>query len=231
MIQIKVLLIEDQPVLRRGLSMLLASSGDVTAVGEVDSGDAAVDVLASCTADVLMLDLDLGGEDGFSLIPRLAEAAPGAKVLGFTVLRDPQRHRAALLAGARGVITKYQADEVVLKAIRRVASGDLWFERQLLDGTLTRLMSRNNARAPQLEQLTERETGIILLIGEGLRNAEIAKRLRISEKTVRNHLTSIFGKVGVSDRLELLVHAYQLGLVAIPRRTTSTTGKTPSTTG
>lgn len=222
MTQIRVLLIEDQPVMREGLKMLLASSGDVTAVGDVDSGDAAVRALASCTADVVMLDLELGGEDGLGIIPRIAEVAPGAKVLAFTVWRDPQRHRAALLTGVRGVVTKDKAGEIVLKAIRKVASGELWFERQLLERTLTRSVSRDNTRALQHDHLTERETEIISLISEGLKNAGIAKRLCISEKTVRNHLTSIFGKVGVSDRLALLVHAYQLGLAAIPRRAPST---------
>ncbi len=220
--QIRVLVIEDQPVMREGLKMLLASTRDVTAVGEVDSGDAAVRALASCIADVVMLDLDLGGEDGLSVIQRVAEVAPGAKVLAFTALRDPQRRRAALLAGARGVVTKDKAGEIILKAIRKVASGELWFERQLLERTLTRSISRDHGPAPRHDDLTERENEIILLLGEGLTNAKIAKRLRISEKTVRNHLTSIFGKVGVSDRLELLVHAYQLGLVAIPHRTLST---------
>ncbi len=220
--QTRVLVIEDQPVMREGLKMLLASTGDVTAVGEVDSGDAAVRALASCIADVVMLDLDLGGEDGFSVIPRVAEVAPGVKVLAFTALRDPQRHRAALLAGVRGVVTKDKSGEIILKAIRKVASGELWFERQLLERTLTRSISRDNGPAPRHDGLTERESEIILLIGEGLTNAKIANRLRISEKTVRNHLTSIFGKVGVSDRLELLVHACQLGLVAIPHRTLST---------
>ena len=208
--------------MNQGLDMLLASAEDVTAVGQVASGDAAARALASCAADVVMLDLDLVGEDGCDVIARIGEVAPGARVLAFTVSRDQQRHRAALLAGARGLITKDKAGEVILKAIREVASGGLWFERQLLEQTLTRSISRDNGRALQHAELTKRERDIILLIGEGLKNAQIARRLRISEKTVRNHLTSIFGKVGVSDRLELLVRAYQAGLVALPQRAAST---------
>ena len=220
--QIRVLVIEDQPVMRQGLETLLASAEDVTAVGQVASGDAAVRALASCTADVVMLDLDLGGEDGLDLIPRIAGVAPGAGVLAFTVVRDPQRHRAALLAGARGLITKDKAGEIILKAIREIDCGGLWFERQLLEQTLARSISWHNCRAPQHADLTKRESDVILLLGEGLKNAQIARRLCISEKTVRNHLTSIFGKFGVSDRLELLVHAYQAGLVAVPQRAAPT---------
>jgi DNA-binding NarL/FixJ family response regulator len=220
---IGVLVIEDQPVVREGLKTIFASSEDVRAVGEVDSGEAAVRALASRPADVVMLDTDPGGQDRLDVIPRIAAVAREAKVLVFTALHDQPRHRSALLAGARGVVTKDKTGDVILKAIRKVASGELWFERTLLEQTLSRSMSRSISRdaglAPQHEDLTERESEIMALIGEGLRNAQIADRLRISEKTVRNHLTSIFGKVGVSDRLGLLVHAYQRGLVTIPRKT------------
>ena len=214
---IKVLVVEDQPVARAGLRILLASSGDVTAVAEADSAEAAIRALASCTAHVVLLDLDLGGEDGVNVASRMVEAAPGTKVLAVTALRDAARQRAALLAGARGVVTKDKPGELILGAIRKVASGEMWFEHKVLEATLSRSISRSGEGEQRHEELTDREREIVSLIGEGLRNAEIAVRLCISEKTVRNHLTSIFGKLGVSDRLELLIHACQSGMVNITR--------------
>lgn len=214
---IKVLVIEDQPVVREGLRAIAAPAGDVKVVAEADSGEVALRALGPSTVDVVLLDLDLAGEDALNVVSRIAEAAPGIRVLAVTASRDPARQRAALLAGARGVVTKDKPGEVILRAVRKVVSGELWFERKVLEATLSRSMPRGSERATRRDELTDREKDIVSLIGEGLRNAEIARRLHISEKTVRNHLTSIFDKLGVSDRLKLLVHASQLGMVSIPR--------------
>ena len=102
--RVRVLVIEDQPLMREGLETLIASSEDATAVGVVDSGDAAIRALASCTADVVMLDLDLGGEDGLEVIPRIAEVAPGMKVLAFTALRRPRSPTSHRLTDAASVL-------------------------------------------------------------------------------------------------------------------------------
>jgi DNA-binding NarL/FixJ family response regulator len=209
--QIRAFIVEHRPVCRYGLQKLLASTEDITAVGESDSGEGALLALATCAADVVLLDIDVDGEDGASVIRRLTEAAPGAKVLVATAQRAPERHRQALLAGARGVITEDKPGEVVLRAIRKVHDGELWFERHLLERTVSRSISPERRHAA----LTGREREIVALIAEGLKNREIARRLHITAKTVRNHLTSIFSKIGVTDRLALLVHASQLGLVRI----------------
>jgi DNA-binding NarL/FixJ family response regulator len=213
--QIRAFIVEHQPVMRYGLKMLLESSPEIGVVGEADSGEVALRSLAACTADVVLLDLDVDGEDGSSIIRRIADAPPGAKVLVTIPRRGPQRHWEALLAGARGLVTKDQPGEIFLRAIRKVHEGELWFERHVLERTLSRSISRERRHAPPYDALTAREREIITRLGEGLKNGEIASRLHITTKTVRNHLTSIFAKLGVSDRLALLVHASRLGLVSI----------------
>jgi two-component system nitrate/nitrite response regulator NarL len=163
---------------------------------------------------VVVLDLDLGDEDGLEWLPRILATVPEARVLILTALRDQGRDEAALRAGARGFVHKDAAAEVVVRAVRAVAAGELWFEPRLL-----RAGGGAGPRPAGPEQpfasLTDRERDVVRLVGEGLRNEEIARRLGITEKTVRNHLTAVFDKIGVSGRLELVVFAYRHGLVRV----------------
>lgn len=208
--KISVLVVCEHPVVCEGIRMMLASSKDLTLAGETASGDAAVRALASRPADVVLLDLE-PAKRGLDIISRIVEVAPDARVLVFTASHDPEQQRDALLAGARGIVTMDKPRSVILEALRKVASGELWFERRLLNA----VVRRSVRSAHSLDALTERQVEIVSLIGEGLTNAEIAQRLLISEKTVRNHLTSIFDKFGVSDRLKLLVYASQNGLLSV----------------
>ena len=219
MAPIRVFLVDDHPVVREGLRMLLATSDDLKVVGGASSVQEALAALALSPADVVVLDLDLGGRDGLELLPALAAKAPETRVLVLTGIRDRERHRAVLSSGAHGVVLKDKPPELLLKAIRRVHAGELWFDRATMEVAVQRAVSLERARAPEREKitaLTAREKQIISLIGEGLRNSEIAARLGIGEKTVRNHLTIIFDKLGVSDRLELAVYAYRQGLAQVP---------------
>jgi DNA-binding NarL/FixJ family response regulator len=219
MAPIRVFLVDDHPVVREGLRMLLATADDLKVVGGASSVQEALAALALSPADVVVLDLDLGGRDGLELLPGLAAKAPETRVLVLTGIRDRERHRAVLSSGAHGVVLKDKPPELLLKAIRRVHAGELWFDRATMEVAVQRAVSLERARAPEREKitaLTAREKQIISLIGEGLRNSEIAARLGIGEKTVRNHLTIIFDKLGVSDRLELAVYAYRQGLAQVP---------------
>src|ERR671930_783503 len=219
MAPIRVFLVDDHPVVREGLRMLLATSDDLKVVGGASSVQEALAALALSPADVVVLDLDLGGRDGLELLPALSSRAPDTRVLVLTGIRDRERHRAVLSSGAHGVVLKDKPPELLLKAIRRVHAGELWFDRATMEVAVQRAVSLERARAPEREKitaLTAREKQIISLIGEGLKNTEIAARLGIGEKTVRNHLTIIFDKLGVSDRLELAVYAYRQGLAQVP---------------
>jgi DNA-binding NarL/FixJ family response regulator len=219
MTALRVFLVDDHPVVREGLRMLLSTSNDLQVVGGASSVQEALSALALAPVDVVLLDLDLGGEDGLELLPGLAAMAPEARVLVLTGIRDRERHRAVLSAGAHGVVLKDKPPEMLLKAIRKVHAGELWFDRATMEGAVQKAISQERLRAPErqkISSLTLREKEIVALIGEGLRNTDIALRLGIGEKTVRNHLTIIFDKLGVSDRLELAVYAYRQGLVQRP---------------
>jgi DNA-binding NarL/FixJ family response regulator len=205
-----VLVVEDHPVVREGLRMLLDAAGDLCVAGAAPSASAALELLRRGPAEVVVLDLDLGDEDGLEWLPRLLEAAPAARVVVLTGMRDPGRDEAALVAGARGFVHKDAPAEELLRAIRAVAGGGLWFDSAMLAG-------RRTGKGDPLAALTAREREVVRLVGEGLRNEEIARRLGIHEKTVRNHLTAVFDKVGVSGRLELVVFAYRHGLARVRR--------------
>jgi DNA-binding NarL/FixJ family response regulator len=214
-VPIRVFIVEDHPVVREGVAMLVASAPDLVVVGKAASGVEALARVAAAAPDVVLLDLDLGGEDGAALVPELALRAPAARVLVLTAVAQPRRHEGAVLAGARGLVHKSQETGLLLDAIRQVHAGELWFARELLDRALERSRPAGRAGAAR-DRLTERERSLVLLVAAGHRNAEIAHRLRLSEKTVRNQLSAIYGKLGVSDRMQLMIHAYRLGLALPP---------------
>lgn len=207
---IRVFIVDDHPVVREGVAMLAASAPDVEVVGRAAAAAEALAGVAATAPDVVLLDLDLGSEDGEALIPELHLRAPRAAVLVLTGLRAAQRLEAAALAGARGLVRKTEDADAILRAIRAVHAGELWFPRGVLDDAL----QRRQAAAPG--RLTTRERELVALVAEGHRNAEIARRLRLSEKTVRNQLSTVYSKLGVSDRMQLMIHAYRLGLARSP---------------
>lgn len=203
--------IEDHPVVREGIRMLLEAAGGLRVVGAAASASAAIQQLGEAMPDVVLLDLDLGDEDGLAWLPRVLAATPRSRVLILTALRDEGRDEAALHAGACGFVHKDAPAEVVVRAVRAVAAGELWFEPSVLE---TRLSERREPEPPPpgFGSLTGREREVVALVVQGLRNEEIGSRLGINEKTVRNHLTGVFAKLGVSGRLELVVLAYRQGL-------------------
>ncbi|HZA51192.1 MAG TPA: response regulator transcription factor [Myxococcaceae bacterium] len=217
---IRVFLVDDHPVVREGLKVLLTSAPGLAVAGEADSTAAAIAWLQTNTTDVALVDLALGAEDAIEALPHLTNTARGAKILVLTGTRDPDRHRAALVAGARGLVLKDKPPEFLLKAIRKVHAGELWFDRVTMESALQRALSsqrRDDAERAKVESLTAREREIIVRVGEGLKSEAIAQKLGISEKTVRNHLSQIFDKLGVTDRLELLLYAYRQKLVKPPQ--------------
>jgi DNA-binding NarL/FixJ family response regulator len=216
---IQVFIVDDHPVVREGLKMLLGSAPDLRVVGEAASACEAAQRLPAARPDVVMLDLALAGDDGIDGLPTLERAAPGARFLVLTGLRDAGRHQEVLLAGAHGLVLKDEPSEVVLRAIRKVHAGELWFNRPLLGSAVQQAVAerrRSDPRRARVDSLTDREREIIALVAEGLRNDDIGGRLSISEKTVRNHITGICAKLGVAGRLELLVYANQHAMGRIP---------------
>jgi DNA-binding NarL/FixJ family response regulator len=173
--------------------------------------------------DIIILDLDLGTDDGLEFLPELLQATQQrARVIILTGVRDPEAHYRAFSLGACGLVMKEQASEVLLRAIEKVRNGEIWIERSMMTGVLQNLKkpvtASTNPEAAKIATLTEREREVIALICEGLKNQQIADRLFITPGTVRNHLNSIFTKLDVADRLELAVYSYQNGLAKLTPR-------------
>jgi len=219
---IRILLVDDHAVVRAGLRLIIQSRTGMTIVGEAGNRDDALSLADSEHPDIILLDLDLGGESGMTLIADLIAAAGEARIVILTGLRDPEAHRQAVLLGAMGIVKKEKAAEVLISAIERVHAGEAWLDPSLMAGVLTEMTRSSRGRktdpeADKIAALTNREREVIALVGEGIKSKEIAGRLFISETTVRHHLTSIFDKLGVADRVELLIYAYRHGLASPPR--------------
>lgn len=202
--------------------MIIHSRTGMTIVGEAANRDAALALAGSEHPNIILLDLDLGGDSGMNLIADLIAAASEARIIILTGLRDPEVHRQAVLLGAMGIVKKEKAADVLITAIERVNLGEAWLDPSLMAGVLNEVSRSSRARKtdPETEKiatLTNREREVIALVGEGIKSKEIAGRLFISETTVRHHLTSIFDKLGVADRVELLIYAYRHGLASPPR--------------
>jgi two-component system nitrate/nitrite response regulator NarL len=219
---IRILIIDDHAVLRIGLRAVIESDERMRVVGEASDHASAVAVAAEQQPDIILLDLDLGNDNGFDLLPEVLQLAPDARLIVLTGVRDNDAHRRAVLLGAMGLVLKEKALDSLLKAIEKVYQGEVWLDRAMIASVLNSrargdMSPEQNVHATQIATLTEREREVIQLLGAGMRNKEIAERLVISEATVRNHLTSIFAKIGVNDRFELVVFAYRYGLSQLPK--------------
>jgi DNA-binding NarL/FixJ family response regulator len=213
---IRVLLVEDHAVVRAGLRLLIESRPGLVVVGEATTHADALAVAACEQPHIILLDLDLGRENGLDLLPSLLAAASQARVLVLTGVRDVDEHRRAIRQGAMGLVLKDQAPDVLLKAIEKVHAGEVWLDRAMLAHVLSE-MAVGAARpldtnAARVATLTQREREVIALVDEGLKNKQIGDRLSITETTVRHHLTSIFAKLGVGSRLELVLFAHRHSL-------------------
>jgi len=219
---VRIELIDDHAVVRAGLRLLIETRHGWTVVAEAAGAEDAVAAASREQPDIILLDLDLGPDRGLDCLPRLRQAAPGARVLILTGVRDPELHLQAVRLGAAGVIAKEKAAESLLKAIECVHAGETWLDRSTTASLLAELAQgpRLKATTPdeaRVDTLTPRERDVIGLVAEGLRNRDIAERLCISEATVRHHLTSVFTKLAVSDRLALAVYAMRHGLTTTHR--------------
>ena len=217
---IRVLLVDDHGVVRTGVRLIIEGSPGLKMAGEAADRDEALALAASQQPDVILLDLDLGDESGLAIISELIAAASVARVIILTGIRDPEVHRKAVMLGAMGVVSKEKAAEVLIKAIERVHAGEAWLDPAIVAGVLNTVSGKtkqDDREAQKISSLTNREREVVEQIGLGLKNKEIAERLFISETTVRHHLTSIFDKLEVSDRVELLMYAMRNGLASPPK--------------
>ncbi len=217
---IRILLVDDHAVVRAGLCLLLDSRPTMQIVGEASNRKEALALAAYEQPDVILLDLMLGDDNALAFLPELFAAAERARVIVLTGVSDAQAQRRAVASGVMGIVSKDQAPETVIRAIERVHAGEVWIERSLMAEVLDTLAHPNRlatTESAKIATLSERERKIIALLGEGHRNPHIAERLCISEATLRHHITAIYSKLDIADRLDLVLYAYRHGLAKPPR--------------
>jgi DNA-binding NarL/FixJ family response regulator len=213
----QVLVVDDHPLFRDGLRVLLASAEGLIWVGEATNGDEAVQRAADLQPDVVLMDLQMPGMSGIEATRRILAASPHVRVLVVTMFEDDQSVFAALRAGARGYVLKGARHAEMLRAIRAVGSGEAIFSpsvtERLLDFFITiRATALTMSQANAFPELSEREREILDLMARGHRNPEIAQQLVLSPKTVRNHVSNILDKLQASDRAEAILRARAAGL-------------------
>ncbi|GAC1361110.1 MAG: response regulator transcription factor [Ktedonobacteraceae bacterium] len=209
---LRILLVDDHPLVRYGLRALLASVPGMAIVGEACSGEDAITQAAELEPDIILMDLHMPGRNGVEATRHILQASPHIGILVLTMLEDDASVFAALRAGARGYLLKGADQADVLRAIRAVAHGEAIFSPSIAQ----RLMQYFANMQPVLPQdafpdLTQREREILGLIAQGKSNAEIAEELVLSPKTVSNHVSNIFSKLQVVDRAQAVLRARQAG--------------------
>jgi DNA-binding NarL/FixJ family response regulator len=217
---IRVLIADDEALVRRGFTMILEAEADIEVVGEVADGEAAVEVAATGAADIVLMDIRMPGLDGIEATRRIV-AARGPHVIVVTTFRLDEYVFEALRAGASGFLLKNTPPEQLAEAVRVVSRGNA-----LIAPEVTRTLIEEFARSPfpaapppeQLrETLTPRELEVLVKLSQGLSNAGIAEALFISEATAKTHVGRILAKLGLRDRSQAVVLAYESGLVRPPR--------------
>jgi DNA-binding NarL/FixJ family response regulator len=214
---IRVALVDDQAMVRAGFRMILETEPDITVVGEAGDGREAVDVVARCSPDVVLMDVRMPQMDGIEATSRIVAAGGRARVLMLTTFDLEEYVYAALRAGASGFLLKDAPADQLVNAVRVIADGDA-----LLAPSVTRLLIDEVSRrptvdaatvAPGLGDLTERELEVFKLIARGLSNSEIAQMLYLGEATVKTHVGRVLTKLQLRDRVQAVVVAYESGLV------------------
>ncbi len=216
---IRVALADDQPLVRAGLRVLIADIPDLDVAGEAGTGAQAVQLVRDAEPDVVLMDIRMPGMDGIEATRLITAGHAATRVIILTTFDDDDYVYAALRAGASGFLVKDMALDDILAAIRVVAGGDAL----LAPGVTRRLIEEFAARpepAPQpreIDGITEREREVLTLVARGLSNGEIAARLCISMATVKAHVAHLLTKLGARDRVQLVIAAYEAGLVSPSR--------------
>lgn len=208
---IRVVVADDHPIVREGLTALLASLSDFEVVGVADTGEAAVRQVMMTRADVAVLDLQMPGLDGIAATREIVRLAPRVAVLVLTMFSDDDSVFAAMRAGARGYLVKGAEQDEIARAIRAVAAGEVIFGAGAAQRALQWFAAPPTVADP-FPELTVREREILDLLAAGLSNARIAARLGIATKTVANHVSAVFAKLQVTDRAQAIIRGRDAGL-------------------
>jgi len=213
MTPLRVVIADDQPMMRAGFKAVLEATGAIEVVAEAATGEEAVQAARDHAPDVVLMDIRMPGMDGIEATRRL----PGRRVLILTTFGLDEYIIEALRAGASGFLLKDAPTQEVVDAVRAVAAGDAVLApavtRQLLDQVGRRLPAPVSRIPGQLDGLTEREQQVLRMLAAGLSNAEIAAALVLSEATVKTHVSNLLGKLGLRDRVQAVIYAYETGLI------------------
>jgi len=219
---IRILLIDDHAIVRAGLRLLIETYPGLRVVGEAGNRVDAVNLAGRHQPDIILLDLTMTEGSAPDFLSDLVTTARQARVLLLTAVQDPEKQRRAVCQGAMGIVHKDKAPDVLIKAIQKVHAGEAWLDRSMTAGLISEMRrpsepaSKQDPEAAKIAELTPREREIIALVGVGLKNKQIAHRLVISEATVRHHLTSVFSKLGLTDRFELIIYSFRYHLAKLP---------------
>ncbi len=220
---IRIMMVDRHKLVREGVRMLVSCNPAFQVVAEAENVDEALSLAESEHPDVILLALDLGPQTGLDVLRGLLTKSNPSRVLVLTHIEDPEQHRKAMMLGAMGVVQKDVGSKVLFKAIEKVHAGEIWYDRFKMGSVFRDILQNGNGKksdpmAVKIASLTPREHEVIALVSEGLKNRVIGERLFISETTVRHHLTSVFEKLDVSNRLELILLAFSQGLATLPSK-------------
>lgn len=213
---IRVVIVDDQTLVRVGFRMILDARDDVEVVGEAADGDEAVTVVGDTRPDVVLMDVRMPSVDGIEATRQIVDSGSPARIIILTTYDIDEYVFAALRAGASGFMLKDVRPAELVEGVRVVARGDALLAasvtRRLLDH-FVRALPDTDEPLPALDQLTERELDVLRLVAAALSNVEIAERLYVSEPTVKTHVSAVLRKLGLRDRVQAAVYAYEVGLV------------------
>ncbi|MFI6894173.1 response regulator [Streptomyces sp. NPDC050256] len=220
----RVVVADDQSVVREGIVMLLGLLPGIEVVGSAKDGEEAVALVADHAPDVVLMDLRMPRCDGVEATRRIRTEFPGTQVVVLTTFDDDDSLFPALRAGARGYLTKDAGGDEIVRAVQAVLSGEAGLspaiQRRLLEQVTEGALPRTGGDVPELpDGMTPREAEVLVLIADGMSNAEIARRLHISQATVKSHINNLFAKAGLRDRAQAVRYAYVRGIAQPPGTT------------
>jgi DNA-binding NarL/FixJ family response regulator len=211
---IRVLVADDHMIFRQGVRKLLEGEDDISIVGEASNGNECVAMMAKLRPDILLLDINMPDKDGLAVLQEVNFDSLPTQVVVLTASEDDREAVRAMRLGARGIVLKQSASDLLVKSIRQVYSGEIWLDSRITAEVMKAFAKDSNGGSRRDKPLlSHREKQVVLLVAQGNRNKEIGENLFISEQTVKNHLHNIFDKLGVSDRLELALYAIHHDLI------------------
>ena len=212
---IRILVADDHPVVRDGLSTMLATQPDFQVVGEAENGNEVVKLAERLEIDIVLLDLEMPGLDGVEALQALQNQKPEIRAIVFTAFDTDERILGALKAGAQGYLLKGAPREELFRAIRVVSEGGSLLQPVVASKLLQHMSTQAGIEQALVEELTEREMEVLRLLAQGMPNKEIAETLVITERTVKFHVSSILAKLGAGNRTEAVMIAAQQGIIEL----------------